>query len=187
MECDNPDNDCIDRNFLNMNHALKSPIERARHSILREFVGTEPNSVSVGCGGYEPVVIGTQNAVDVNLRAEHYLRSVGFSGPFFQADVRKIPVSDKFYKIAVCSEVIEHLSTFEDVRAAILEVNRISERWIFTTPCKACFDPDHKFLFSESDLKNLFAGLNFQIFIYGYFFYISNDGQRLNSIILRKP
>jgi len=181
------DNDCIDRNFLQMHNALKCPVNAPRHKILKAFVGDDPSSISVGCGGYEPAVIGTKYASDLQARAQEYLTRVGYVGSFQQGDVLDLPFKYLEFKVGVCSEVIEHLNTEQDVSKAFSEIHRVAEKWIVTTPCKGCSDPDHKFLFTEDQLHRLIGDIPHEIFKYGYFFYISNDKERLGSIISSRP
>jgi len=183
MYSSNIANDCIDRNFAMMKNALKSPIEKLRHNILKAFVANEKSSISLGCGGYEPVIIGTQHASDVQARAEKYLRSVGFAGSFTHADIRALPFHNREFKVAVCSEVLEHLDCLNDVVSAVFEIARVADTWIISTPHHACDDPDHKFHFTQEQLKDIFANINHKIFIKDYFFYITNDDKKLNRIL----
>ena len=176
-------NDCIDRNFAMMKNALKSPIEKLRHNILKAFVANEKSSISLGCGGYEPVIIGTQHASDVQARAEKYLRSVGYQGEFTHADIRHLPFGFHDFRVAVASEVIEHLDTLADVNLALQEINRIAHSWIVSTPHHACDDPDHKHHFTEEQLKPLLPSPLCKIFVKDYFFYITNDEEKLNRIL----
>jgi len=170
-----------------MHKALVSPVEKLRHSILRDFVNHEESSISLGCGGYEPAVIGTRYASDVQQRAEKYLRSVGFRGEFTQADIRALPFKNKQFKIAVASEVIEHLDTEGDVVLALYETNRVAKSWIISTPHYSCDDPDHKFHFTENQLNKLFVNIPHEIFIKGHFFYITNDKEKLSAILSKYP
>jgi len=177
------DNDCIDRNFKFRNITLKDPCQILRFKILTAFVDNEPNSISIGCGSYEPLIIGTSYACDISPRAEAYLKKLGYQGKFFVADVRKLPFENKRFKIAVCSEVIEHLNTLGDVVLAIYEINRIADKWVITTPAGYSPDPDHKFHFTEEQLEKLIAPHEYKIFKKDFFFYISNDEEKLQQIL----
>jgi len=115
--------------------------------------------LSVGCGPKEPIAIGATHACDIALSAEKYLRAQGWTGEFKQCSCDKLPYPDKFFDFAVMSEVIEHLPTLEDCRNAILELNRVSKRWLITTPWvnrdQGNREPTHKHFFDEKSIHAL--------------------------------
>ena len=158
-----------------------------RMNVLKEFLGEEKNSVSVGCGAFEPVFLNIPYCCDIAPEAETYLAKQGYQGKFIYGDVRDIPYSNKKFKIAVCSEVIEHLNAEGDVVLAFHELNRISESWLITTPCVKVPEPTHNFVFTEEQLKRLAAPLKIAIIKKDICFFISNDERKLNSIVSLQP
>jgi hypothetical protein len=56
---------------------------------------------------------------------------------FLEADLREIPLPDKYFDIGICNAVVEHAGTYEQQRALVHEVCRVSRKVMFTTPNKA--------------------------------------------------
>lgn len=52
------------------------------------------------------------------------------------ADVRQIPVPNGYFASALCSHVLEHLSSKEDALLAYSELNRVAERVWVVSPSK---------------------------------------------------
>ncbi len=52
--------------------------------------------------------------------------------PTFVATVTDIPVESNTYDLVLCAEVLEHIP-FEDVPKALLELGRVSKRWVLIT------------------------------------------------------
>ncbi len=147
---------CLERNFELRKKFLKSEIHRDRIFIIKRFIGNKKDkTVDVGCGGFMPKTLGILFACDVAKEGRKLLKSIDWKGKFKKASVVLLPYKDKEFKIAICSEVIEHLDSKEDVMKAFLELDRISEEWIITTPSAYDKDPDHKFHFGYND-DNLF-------------------------------
>lgn len=55
---------------------------------------------------------------------------------FVQADLRSIPLPDRYFDIGICNAVVEHAGVYEQQRALVREVCRVSKRVMFTTPNK---------------------------------------------------
>ena len=172
-------NDCCRRNNQLRNMTIRTSVCIKKFNILRKFVGDAKPSIDLGCGAYEPLEINTTDACDIAPAAAGFLKEHGFKGNFFVADIRNLPTEDKKYKVAVCSEVIEHLKTEEDVIKAFKEIDRISESWIVTTPLNRIPDPDHYFFFTRESLKKLIPLKDYFIFDDGFYIYISNKKEVL--------
>lgn len=180
-------NDCVKRNFLSMDSHLHHPNSQERIKILKRFIGKVKPNIDVGCGAFMPLVLGTTHACDYNMVAKGYLKSLKWKGEFKVGDLRKkLPYTDKQFKVAVCSEVIEHLKTKKQVLNAFLEIDRISESWIVTTPSVYIADKDHKLFFCSGNLFNFipFGRQYFVVINKGPYFYISNNLKKLERILL---
>lgn len=156
-----------------------------RINILKEFVQDRVPNIDIGCGSYMPKFINATHACDNSSLAKKYLKQEGWSGNFKTASVVKLPYKDQEFKSAVCSEVIEHLSTEKQVIKAFNEINRISEKWLITTPNTIIDDPDHKFFFTGDHLFDLipFPRDYYIIIRKGIYFYISNDILNLKRML----
>lgn len=123
--------------------------------------------ISIGSGPYEPVRIGSNYALDIAPNAKKYLKEVGYKGKFILADCKEMPCKDKFFDVGVCSEVLEHLVTMEDVVQVIREVERTCKMWIFTTPCNPLgpknTEKTHKRFLNKDKLEFLFKA--YKVFI----------------------
>ena len=150
-----------------------------RLKVISDWVNGDPACLSVGSGGYEPLVCGAQDALDVSALAEDLLRSLNWTGRFKVGSCTQLPYpNDKFSK-AYCSEVIEHLPSFEDVVRTFEELDRVAVDWLVTTPsrrrgCKNT-DPDHKRDFDEEELRACITPKGYQIFDDGKYFYIVKE------------
>jgi len=168
--------DCVTRNNELMG-AFHEGMFIERINILKDFVNEHP-SIDLGCGAFMPKLLGTTHACDDSALAMGFLTQRGWKGKFKQVDISKpLPYSDKQFKVAVCSEVIEHLDTEEEIRGLFKEIDRISNRWIVTTPSAFFDDPDHKFYFSPNQLFEVipFERDKFIIYRKGVYYYITND------------
>jgi hypothetical protein len=146
-----------------------------------DFSPTYKDVLSVGCGGFEPKWIGATYACDVHELSGQLLKDSGWTGIFLPCSCDHIPYPAKFFRVAICSEVIEHLPTKEIVRATFQELNRVAEHWLVTTPTRDVKEPTHKFIFTEAELKELSSGLDATIEKQGLFFYIHNSSAKLFS------
>ena len=177
--------DCIQRNFDGYKRNSKDPVTIKRlqnlKTFIQEFSPTYKDVVSVGSGGFEPKWIGATYACDVDALSDSLLRKSGWTGIFFPCSCDNIPYPAQFFKVAICSEVIEHLPTKEIVRATFQELNRVAEHWLVTTPTRDVGEPTHKFIFTIEDLHELTAGLNCTIEKQGLFFYIHNGKRQIFS------
>jgi hypothetical protein len=177
--------DCVKRNFEFKEGFLKNPQYKERLIIGRKFIGTDKPSIDLGCGGFTPKFLGVTHACDDNELAGELIAKEGWKGEFKVVNLEKpLPYADKQFKVAICSEVIEHFETKEGVTSLFKEINRIAEKWLVTTP--ACFvaDKDHNFWFSPYDLYE-FVGLPHDKFVIvrkGIYYYVSNDLYKLRRL-----
>jgi ubiquinone/menaquinone biosynthesis C-methylase UbiE len=66
-------------------------------------------------------------------------------------------LSDRTYDVTLCLEVLEHLETEKEVESAAKELLRVSKKAVVVSvPSVPDHNPDHKRLFTEGILKNLF-------------------------------
>jgi len=173
--------DCIERNFNGYERNINDPVTLKRlQNLISFYMNFAPDrckTISIGSGGFEAHYIGSTHACDVDSISYTLLKSLGWDGIFIVCSCDKIPYDNRYFKAAVCSEVIEHLPSKEIVRATFLELDRVAQHWLVTTPTRDVKEPTHKFIFTEQDLRELTAGLNVQIEKQGLFFYI-HDGER---------
>ena len=173
--------DTIQRNFDGYARNIHDPVTALRLKNLVAFYDLyafdRAKTISVGSGGFEPFHTCTSHACDVDSLSHTLLKQLGWKGIFITCSCDKIPYDDRFFRVAVCSEVIEHLPSKELVRATFLELDRVAQHWLVTTPTRDVHEPTHRFIFTEKDLVELTAGLNVQIERQGLFFYI-HDGER---------
>lgn len=177
--------DCIRRNNKLMPMFLKEGMFIDRINILKSFVNEHP-SIDLGCGGFMPFLLKTTHACDDSELAYKFLKKRKWDGEFKIVNVGKpLPYLDKQFKCAVCSEVIEHLNTEEEVTTLFKEIDRISNRWIVTTPSAFFDDPDHKFYFSPNQLFEVipFEREKFIIYRKGVYYYITNDIENVGELM----
>jgi hypothetical protein len=66
---------------------------------------------------------------------------------YISADIREIPLPDKYAGAVFCSHILEHLPTIEDAQKAIKELNRVADALFICYPGKhnpmAWIHPDH--------------------------------------------
>ena len=129
-----------DVNALSNIHA--SYWQEPRYKILKSFCSKSKNILSVGCGPNEPIILKASNALDCTPLSETLLKAHGWQGCFTLGSVTELPYPTKFFDVVVCSEVIEHLPTISNVIQAILEVNRVGQRFIITTPNSEAIRPE---------------------------------------------
>lgn len=65
---------------------------------------------------------------------------------FLEADLRAIPLPDGYFDIGLCNAVVEHAGPYDQQRALVREVCRVSKRVMFTTPNKRFPIEVHTFL-----------------------------------------
>jgi len=177
--------DCIQRNFHGYKINASDPVTLLRLNNIIGFYNIfsygSAKTLSVGSGGFEPNFTHAGFACDVDEISYTLLKSLGWPGVFFTCSCDRIPWPDKYFSVAVCSEVIEHLPTIEIVRATFLELNRVSEHWLVSTPTRDVQEPTHKFIFTLEELQQLTAGLDAMIEQQGLFFYIHNGKRKIFS------
>ena len=119
--------------------------------------------IDVGCGGYMPRVLKADAAVDINDLSRTLLRRDGWQGDFYLTDGRSLPLRRKEFDLAICSEVIEHMDSMEDVRTLLAELRRIAHEFVVTTPAASAAgvrdpwntEPTHRLFFTEETLLAL--------------------------------
>ena len=131
-----------------------------RYEKLKKFCLGSKNILSVGCGPKEPIILGSSHALDLCSISETYLRRAGWEGSFKIGSCTSLPYEDKSFEVVVCSEVIEHLPTFQDVIQTFREVARVGKRWIITTPNSDVIKPanqnkHHLQFFTLDKIKDL--------------------------------
>lgn len=147
-----------------------------RYQIIKEFCKDSKDIISVGCGPKEPLIIGATTATDITPLAEKHLRSAGWKGKFVVCNPYDIPFAPKSFDIAVCSEVIEHLEEPDQIRKTFDEIDRISKRWIITTPNSDVIKPanqnkTHKWFFNPQSIR-LVAPKGIEIFTNDHHIYM---------------
>ena len=175
---------CCERNYRDREGMLNSDVHKQRIKFLKKFIGKSNNSIDIGCGGFMPSVLNTSHACDIH-NSSKFLKSLKWSGEFKVSDIsKKLPYKDREFKIAICSEVIEHLKSKKAIFNAFNELDRISNEWIVTTPATYDIDTDHNFHFGYND-DNLFdfiPDIEFIVIRKGYYYYISNSVNKLKKI-----
>jgi hypothetical protein len=173
-----------------MEAMLKVPYSKYRIEVLKKFLDERNPSIDLGSGGFMPNILGVTHACDDSMLAGRYLKTLGWNGKFKVVDITKpLPYKDKQFKVALCSEVIEHFRTKKLVSDFFKEINRISEFWIVTTPSVFFQDRDHNFVFTPTDLFEMLpwgqAGhlKDYIIFNKMNYYYITNDIERLSKIM----
>jgi len=177
--------DCIKRNNELMKTFTKDSMFIERIKVLKKFVNRQP-SIDLGCGAFMPSILNTTHACDNSILAHEYLKKRGWRGIFDKVDLaKKLPYKDKQFKRTVCSELIEHLNTKTQIKNLFKEIDRISEKWIVTTPSAFFDDPDHKFYFGPNELLDVipFERDKFIVIRKGVYYYISNDINRLIKLL----
>lgn len=178
-------NDCTTRNMgLYYGHIINKG-DLARLNILKEFISNRKPCIDLGCGAYTPIYLNVTHACDNGEVAWKILKKNGWKGEFKKCNVYKTSYLDKQFKAGVCSEVIEHIPTEDKIKRTFLEIDRICEKWLFTTPSRMIPDKDHKFFFTGDHLFDIipFNRKDYIIIKKGIFFYISNDIKRICKIM----
>jgi len=165
----------IKQNFYLRNSESKSK----RLKTISEWVNGDPACLSVGSGGYEPLVCGATHALDVSSLSEDLLKSLGWNGLFKVGSCTHLPYPNNMFSKAYCTEVIEHLPSYEDVVRTFEELDRVAVDWLVTTPSRrrGCHntDPDHKRDFDEEELRACITPKDYQIFNDGRYFFIVKE------------
>jgi len=99
-----------------------------------------------------------------------------WKGHFKVASCTNIPAPDKYFDVAVCSEVIEHLPEIADVKKTFSELERVAKKWIITTPGNPLgpknTEPTHKRFLDLETLKNLTSKYPVEVFKGGNYNYV---------------
>ena len=180
---------------IRMNFEMRNRTKHCtRIKIIGDWVNTDPLCLSVGSGGYEPLVCGARYACDVSFSAEKYLRQLKWTGVFSKACCTNLPYPDQAFSKAYCTEVIEHLPSLDDVVKTFEELDRVAVDWLVTTPsrprgCKNS-DPDHKRDFTLEELKTCITPKGYKVFDDGDHFFVvkergDDDAQTFGEIFNR--
>jgi len=133
-----------EKDINNLSKIDKGYWQGSRYEILKKFCDGAAKILSVGCGPREPTIINATHAVDITPLSEFHLRSLGWRGFFYESSCTALPFENKSFDVVICSEVIEHLPTTDDVIKTFHEVSRVGRKWIITTPNSAVIDPRHQ-------------------------------------------
>jgi len=167
--------DTIKRNFQYRRNYISSP----RFYTLAAFCEPFKAILSVGCGSYEPILIKATMAVDVSPLASFFLKRLGFSHSFLTASCDNLPLPDKSFDVAVCSEVIEHLPDLETIQKTFYELDRVAHNWVVTTPCNPIgplnTEPTHKRAFTFAELEELISFTQAKIYKDNQFYWVVKD------------
>ena len=167
--------DVIERCQLGAKNWRKTLIVRKRHEDLKAFCKGSKKVLSVGSAGLEPIELGATHAIDVHRIADDYLSKGGWKGIFKVASCDNIPAPYKYFDVAVCQEVIEHLPSLNIVRDTFFEINRVAKRWIVTTPTELGDEPTHKRAFNFKMLVDVTTGVKCKIEKRGRYWYVFHD------------
>lgn len=177
--------DCVKRNDELMDTFTTSSMFIERINVLKKFVNKNP-SIDLGCGGFMPTILKTTHACDETNYAKVCLDKRGWKGKFDKVKLgKKTPYKNKQFKRAVCSEVIEHFKNEKQIASLFYEIERISDKWIVTTPSAFFDDPDHHFFFGPTELFNVIPLKKdkFIVIRKGVYYYISNDIKGLIKLL----
>jgi len=164
--------DVVRRNFRNRRWLKRNE----RWGVIIPFVSRSRLILSVGGGAVEPTIINATHCVDIVPIVGHYLKLLKWNGYFRACSCTDIPAPNKYFDVAVCCEVIEHLPSIDDVKKTFKEVDRVAKRWIFTTPANPLGpmnpEPDHKRSFTIEELKTLTSKYKAEVFRSGNYHYV---------------
>ena len=161
-----------------------------RFQLLAGFCACFRRILSVGCAGYEPILIKATHACDVVELSHKLLTSQGWGGDFTVCSCDDLPYPAKSFDVAICSEVIEHLDNYDMVQKTFDELDRVAHNWVITTPCNPLgeLNPEktHRFAFSREQLK---AFANFtKTKIYKdsiYYYVVKSENEKATEIFDR--
>lgn len=124
--------------------------------------------VNVGCGtftGKEGNVLGvTRDSVGIELDsyAIKLSKTQDMNVDIVQADALFLPIRDRVFGYALCSEVIEHMKTEKEASQLARELGRVSWNAIITTPNSnfsiKIRDPTHSLFFTKKTLSKVLGG-----------------------------
>ena len=167
--------DCIKRCQEGRNNWRKSKVVKERHKILKNFCKGAETILSVGSAGLEPIELNATHAIDVHKLAYDYLIEGGWKGVFVVASCDEIPYQSRFFDVAVCQEVIEHLPDLEEVKKTFLELHRVAKNWIVTTPAIKVAEKTHKRVFDFDMLISTTHEVPCKIERKGRYWYVSHS------------
>ncbi len=135
-----------------------------RLTILKSFLSNSSDFIlDVGCGEIEPkIVCDYTHAVAMDLASSGLdnLKKKQFKGHLVLGSCSNLPFKDRCFERAICSEVIEHLPTDSDVKRCIEELNRVSDRFMVTTPNNQFdfrwLEATHRRFFNVKNIRKFF-------------------------------
>jgi len=116
--------DVVARNLKNRKGLEQNP----RWKIIVPFTIGCKTILSVGGAAVEPLIINATHVIDITPVTLHYLNLRKWKGHFRVASCTNIPAPNKYFDVAICSEVIEHLPELQDVVDTFEEVDRVSKK-----------------------------------------------------------
>jgi 2-polyprenyl-3-methyl-5-hydroxy-6-metoxy-1,4-benzoquinol methylase len=140
------------------NKNLNDKMQVDRLEILQNFCMKFKRVVDIGCGSIEPLWSCNRPeslAVDLGKPALKMLKKAGFKGNVIMASATSLPIKSGYFDAAICSEVIEHLTTVQ-VKQVFNELDCMAKNVLVTTP--HCYlnakilDPTHIQFFTEKQL-----------------------------------
>jgi len=170
---------CIIANYSSHKFWKGHKVIKNRYETLQRFCKNAKTILCVGSGAVEPIALNATHACDVHEIAGEILEKQGWKGHFFISSCDKIEALDKEFDAAVCSEVIEHLPDLETVKRTFFELDRVSERWIVTTPARKIDDPGHKRVFNFNMLLNVTEGLKCKLVKKDNYWWIYNNERKI--------
>jgi hypothetical protein len=139
------------------------PRQHDRQMILKTFLLSSTNYIlDCGCGEKEPLIVcNTPKAVafDIGASGLKNLKAKNFKGHTIIGSCTHLPFRNKCFEKSICSEVIEHLPTDENVRTCIGEIERVSRAFMITTPNNQFdfkwLEQTHKRFFNIKNIRHL--------------------------------
>lgn len=143
---------------------LSSPIHKKKLDFVKEFLKPSQRVLDEGCGGFEPLYVYNRDGgvcLDISTVALRHLKEGDYRGELVCGSITHPPFRDGAFEKVVASEVIEHLSSWEDVKRAVREGIRVSgENVLFTTPNGYWYDPTHMHIFTKKRWIKLLKDLD---------------------------
>lgn len=134
-----------------------------RLMILKNFLNSNDYVLDVGCGEVEPKIICDYTkalALDIAPSGLTNLKNNNFKGHLILASCTNLPLKDKSIEKSICSEVIEHLPKDNLVKKCIDELERVSKKYLVTTPNNQFtfrwLESTHVRFFNKKNIKKLF-------------------------------
>ena len=164
---------------------MTDPLSDARYAYEKKFAKVFNKILVAGCYCYEPIVLNSSHACDINPNYINDLNENGYKGKAIVADVKALPYKDKEFDCVFCTETLEHLKTIEEVKTAISEIIRVGKIWFISVPgFHSKNAKTHYHTFTIDSLSKLFPTAN-RIFRFKCFIFATNKGADDNDILTR--